>query len=265
MIRQPISYPLRIALGLLSVIVIVGSYAVLSHKQHRVNPQDTTIPDMAQFQQGLSKILTPDGDGERWLWADAKASLTRLALGMFAGILLAFLAGMAMGCLPIVEAFLGPPISFLAKIPPTAMLAVYFVVFGTDIKLFVAMVALGIFPSLAQSIFQAARKDVRDHSIHKAYTLGATNFEVIADVVFRQILPRILENIRLQVGPAFVFLIAAEWMLADVGFGYRLRIQSRLLNMSVVYAYLVILAGVGFGLDWTLSWMRRKLCPWFGE
>ena len=60
-----------------------------------------------------------------------------------------------------------------------------------------------------------------------------------------------------------VFLIAAEWMMADVGFGYRLRIQSRLLNMSVVYIYLILLGVAGFGIDWLLTLARKKLSPWF--
>ncbi len=215
-----------------------------------------------------------------WIWQDATASLVRLTLGMLVGVALSFLVGIAMGCFTTAEAFLLPPVSFLAKIPPTAMLAVYFVIFGIqEIRLelfailgplrieplFVAMIALGIFPTLAQAIFQAARKDVTEHAIYKAYTLGASQFEVIWKVVIRQILPRIIENVRLQIGPAMVFLIAAEWALAHIGFGYRLRMESRLTNMNVVYTYLVVLGIAGLVLDWMLSAMRRWLCPWFGE
>ena len=83
------------------------------------------------------------------------------------------------------------------------------------------------------------------------------------EVVLRQILPRIIENARLQIGPAMIFLIAAEWALSDVGFGYTLRIQSRLQNMNIVFTYLAILAVAGLVIDWSLIWLRRWLCPWF--
>jgi NitT/TauT family transport system permease protein len=145
------------------------------------------------------------------------------------------------------------------------MLAVYFVLVGADLKLFVAMIALGIFPTLAQSIYQAAKKDVTEHAVSKAYTLGASHLEVIWDVVYKQILPRIIESVRLQVGPAMIFLIAVEWLVNEPGFGYRLRIQSRVLNMNVVYIYLIILGLFGFLIDAALSLLRRKICPWFGE
>ena len=141
----------------------------------------------------------------------------------------------------------------------------YFVIFGTQFQLYIAMIALGIFPTLAQSIYQAAKNDVSDHAIYKAYTLGASQMEVIWNVIVPQILPRIVENVRLQIGPAMIFLIAAEWVNADVGFGYRLRIESRLTRMSVVYTYLAILGLFGFAIDHALSWTRRRLSPWFGE
>ena len=62
-----------------------------------------------------------------------------------------------------------------------------------------------------------------------------------------------------------VFLIAAEYVVGDVGFGYRIRMQSRRLNYDVVYIYLIILGASGLTFDWLLNVIRRKLSPWFGE
>jgi NitT/TauT family transport system permease protein len=274
MIRQPISPITKIVLGLASVACLIAAYAWLSHRQHQINPKDSTIPNLSQFSDGWERLTRVPAKSEAegwssyrecWLWEDLGATYGRLFLGLASGVILSLVVGLAMGCFTPIEAFFVPPLSFFAKIPPTAMLAVYFVIFGTDIELFVALIALGIFPTLAQAIYQAAKKDVSSHAIDKAYTLGASHAEVIWNVIFRQILPRIIENIRLQIGPAMVFLIAAEWLLTDVGFGYRLRIQSRLLNMNVVYIYLVILGVTGYLFDWLLSLARRKLSPWFGE
>jgi ABC-type nitrate/sulfonate/bicarbonate transport system permease component len=62
-----------------------------------------------------------------------------------------------------------------------------------------------------------------------------------------------------------VFLVAAEWALGEVGFGYRLKLQSRLTNMNVVYIYLMFLGLAGFAMDYVLIWIQRRLCPWFGR
>lgn len=265
MIRKPLKFPARLAWGIGGLIFMLVMYSALSYHQHRKNPKDKTVPNYTQFVEGFQRIATPDSRGEMAIWKDIKASMFRLGVGLSVGIALSFVVGIAMGCFSWVEAFLLPTVSFFAKVPPTAMLAVYFILVGTDLESFVAMIALGIFPTLAQSIYQAAKKDVSDHAIFKAYTLGASQSEVVAEVVIRQILPRIIENVRLQVGPAMVFLFAAEWAYADVGFGYRLRMESRLTNMNIVYTYLVLMGVLGWLIDWGLSTFRRWLCPWFGE
>src|SRR5207244_2314758 len=121
------------------------------------------------------------------------------------------------------------------------------------------MVAFGILPTLAQAVFEAAKKDVPDELIYKSYTLGASQGELIWNVIYKHILPRVLEAIRLQIGPSMVYLLAAEMMVADVGFGYRIRLQSRLLDMRVVYVYLFILGLAGFVMDNVLIRLRRKI------
>jgi len=109
-----------------------------------------------------------------------------------------------------------------------------------------------------------AVKEFPDELLYKAYTLGASHMEVVWSVIFPQVLPRFLDAVRLSIGPAMVYLIAAEMVVGDVGFGYRIRLQSKLMNMSVVYPYLALLAGFGFGMDSLLRWVQRKLCPWDG-
>lgn len=246
-------------------IPIDGDDALVQLARSRADAEAGRVIDLTAPGKGTFTAYALGKIRETWLWIDTKASLFRFAMGIGCGVAISFVLGMAMGCFPVVEALCLPCLSFFAKIPPTAMLAVYFVLFGTDIRLFVALLALGIAPTLAQSICQAVQKDVREHDVHKAYTLGASHMEVIWNVVFRQVLPRILQFIQLQVGPAMVFLIAAEYMLADEGFGYRLRMQSRLVNMNVVYLYLLLLGLAGFGIDWLLTRLRRWLCPWFGD
>jgi NitT/TauT family transport system permease protein len=266
MIRQPISFASKIGLGVVSVVVLLAAYEFLAYRQTAENPDQTSVPSISSWGEGWHRISKANDRSERWLWQDIKATYGRLFIGLGAGVVLSVVIGAAMGAYTWIEALLAPPISFLAKIPPTAMLAVYFVVFGTSTQFYVAMVGLSVFFTLAQSIYQAAKKDVSDDSVYKAYTLGASSMEVIYEVLWKQIVPRVIESIRLQIGPAMVFLIAAEYAVGgDAGMGYRIRLQQRILHMDVVYIYLIILGASGLLMDWTLTLLRRKWCPWFGE
>ena len=263
MIGQPIAQHWRILLGTASVIALLSAYAYLSHRQHQINPHDKTIPGWTQLKAGMVKIVSESKrTGDRPLVVDAKATAMRLFLGLFIGTVGAIGLGVLMGCFAPIESFFLPPIALIAKLPPTAMLAVFFVMVGTETNMFVAMIVFGILPVLAQSIYLSV-KEVPDELRYKAYTLGASHAEVIWNVIFRYILPRVIDGLRLQIGPAIVYLVAAEMVVADVGFGYRIRLQSKLLNMAVVYPYLAILAAFGFLMDFALNQTQRAMCPWY--
>lgn len=272
-IKKPINSRIYALVVISSLLFFVSCYCFLSYRQHQINPQDTTIPNFSQFVNGFHKIITPqtrrqDLDWQEalnniWLYQDLKATVTRHLSGLLLGTIISLIIGLAMGCFPLVEAFFIYPVSFFTKIPPTAMMAVYFVLFGTENKMFIAMIALGIAPILIQTIFLSVQKDVDSYMLDKAYTLGASNFEIIYNVIYKQILPRIIDSVRLQIGPAMIVLIAAEMLVADVGFGYRIRLQSRLQNMNIVYIYLCLLGIMGYLLDWLFIFSRKYFSRWF--
>jgi NitT/TauT family transport system permease protein len=263
MIRKPIKKKWFIILGILSIVCMIAAYIWLSNRQHIINPDDTTIPSWSQLRAGVKKAVELNSRSEeRWIAVDIMATFKHLFLGLFFGVFGAIILGISMGCFKQVEAFFISPLSLLAKVPPTAALAVFFVMAGTGTKMYVMMIVFGILPVLAQSIYLSV-KDVPDELLNKACTLGASNCEIIWNIVTRHILPKMIDAIRLQIGPAMVYLIAAEMVCGDVGFGYRIRLQSRLLNMNVVYPYLAVLAFFGLAMDYSLRLTQRILCPWY--
>src|SRR6185436_3218549 len=265
MIRRPIKRTTAILLGAFSVLLLLGAYTWLAHRQHVQNPSDTTIPTWGQLAKGIGAAIeiNPRSDG-RWLVEDAKASGLRLFTGLALGIAGALVLGMLMGCYAPMEAFFQPLLSLLAKVPPTAALAVFFVLVGTDTEMYISMIGFGILPTLAMTVYLAV-KEFPEELQFKAYTLGASHLEVILAVILRYVFPKLIDAVRLVIGPAMVFLIAAEMLVGDVGFGYRIRLQSKLLNMSVVYPYLALLAAFGFGMNYALCRLQRKLCPWYAD
>ena len=234
---------------------------VLEAKDRRVPTWKTLYTD------GLLRVTEGQGlkKNEYWLWEDSKATASRLISGMLAGVVLSLGLGILMGAYSPIEAFFLPTLSFLAKIPPTAMLVVFFILVGVGEDMYVTMIVFGMLPTLAIAVFQSAKKDVPESLIYKAYTLGGSDAELIWNVIFKQILPRMIDAVRLQLGPAMVLLVAAEWMVAGEGFGYRLRLFYQRTDMSVPYLYLMILGVAGLTMDYMLIFFRRYLCPWFGE
>ena len=254
-VRNPISKQFQILISITSIVLVCIGYVLLANAMNT-----PAIPKLSSLINGFNKLIE-----HGWLVADLQATLTRYFIGSSIGIVIAVVLGMIMGSYPIIHAMFLPILSLFAKIPSTAMLALFFVFFGIDFELFIAMIGFGIVPILAQSIAENARYDVAQHYIDKAYTLGASHYEIVRCVIFPNILPKVIESIRLQSGPAMVALIAAEWMMADVGFGYRLKIQSRLIEMNVVYIDLLVLGVLGLIWDVILVQCRNCFCRWFNE
>lgn len=266
MIRKPLNKTTHVALRIVSVVLIIVVYSYLSYRQHIRYPHSTTMPSIPQMATAFWEICTPDPlSGDIVLWDALKASAVRYAYGLGVGILFSVVIGVLMGCYEWVEALFIVPLSVAAKIPPTAMLAVFMIVAGTDMFLFVTLIGFGTAPLLTQAIYQSAKFDIHNELVDKAYTLGGSDAEIILDIVVRQTLPRMLEAIRLQMGPAMVYLIAAELLLADVGFGYILNLESRKQNMDVVYPVCIMLGLIGLVMDVGLIRLRQWLSPWFDK
>lgn len=281
-IKQPIKQRWKIMLGVIGVAVLISVYSWLSHRQHLRNPTDTTIPNLGQLVDGWIFVTTPRQnnlqaafgvDGTKpssnfWntmLVQDFFATYIRLIKGLGWGCAISVVLGVLMGCFESLASLCLPTLSFLSKVPGTAMLAVFFVLAGTGEAMYIAMIGFGILPTLTQSVYFCARDDLHQEEIDKAYTLGASNLEAICELVFPQILPKVLDNIRLQFGPAMVFLIAAEMLVGQVGIGYQIRMQQRLLHMNVVYDYLLILGITGLLADKGMILLRQWCCPWFDQ
>ena len=239
--------------------------------QTRDNPQalDRTVPSWSMlFEDGLLRATSLQGfreRKERWFVEDFTATGARLVTGLLMGTLVSVVIGILMGCFDPIEAFLLPPFAFFSKVPATAVLPVFFVLIQINFSMYIAIIVFGMLPSLAQAIAASVRKDVPEELIFKACTLGASRLELIWNVVTRQVLPRILDAARLQIGPALVLLVAAEWMVAGEGIGYRLRLFYQRTDMTIVFVYVLILGFLGLAADYGLIWLRRKLCPWFGD
>lgn len=270
MLRQPIPWRWHVALGVSSFLTLIAVYTFLSWQRQRENPEDRTIPNWTQiYHEGLLDSIRPDPTTHKvQLWEDGKASFYRFLLAMMWIVLVGVPFGLFMGCYEPMEAFNLPPLFFWSKIPGSALISLFLIFVGLeDPALYVAMVFFGVFPILAQTIFHAAKEDVPLELLFKARTLGASQMACIWDVIYKHILPKILEGVRLSVGPAMVYLIMTEVVFGDVGMGCHLRLVGRrgAVGMPTILFYVFVLGMFGLVIDWLFTWFQRKICPWYGQ
>lgn len=255
---------LKVGLGLLPFLILLLFYLWASHLRLAQNPGDKLMPSFASFGDAIQRMaFTPDQrSGEYLLWNDTLASLQRLGLGIGVSAILGLTFGLLTGAIPLVRAKLSPFFTILSLIPPMAVLPILFIVFGLDELSKVVLIVIGITPFIIRDL-QAKTLELPVEQLIKAQTLGASTWLVILRVMLPQILPRLIEALRLSLGPAWLFLIAAEAIAAENGLGYRIFLMRRYLAMDVILPYVVWITLLAFCTDWLLRRLSLRAFPWF--
>jgi NitT/TauT family transport system permease protein len=167
-----------------------------------------------------------------------------------------------MGMFPGMRATTLSGLTFFSMIPPLAVLPILFIVAGIDEFAKITLIVIGIFPIIARDTYLAVIK-LPKAQVTKALSLGASELGVVYRIVLPQILPRLLDSLRLSLGAAWLFLIAAEAIASTDGLGYRIFLVRRYLAMDVIIPYVLWITLLGFSMDWLLRFSVRKLFPWY--
>ena len=146
-------------------------------------------------------------------------------------------------------------------IPPLAVLPILFIVFGLGELSKVVLIIVGILPFLIRDLSQRVIEIPRE-MIVKAETLGASSLVIALRVALPQLLPRLIQAVRLSLGPAWLFLIAAEAIASEQGLGYRIFLVRRFLAMDVILPYVVWITLLAYLLDRLLLMVSRRAFPW---
>jgi NitT/TauT family transport system permease protein len=253
----------RWALALLPFVLIVAVYAFGSAERRAANPADKILPPISQMAESV-RTLAFEADkrtGDYILWADTFSSLGRLLTGLAIATLIGLCLGLALGVVPLVNATLKPVVAAICLIPPMAVLPILFIVFGLGDLSKVVLIVFGCAPFMVRDVAFNIERLPREQLV-KAQTLGASTWQVAIRVVLPQIMPRLIEGVRLSLGPAFLFLISAEAIAADSGLGYRIFLVRRYLAMDVILPYVFWITLIAYAMDFALATLSRRAFAW---
>ncbi len=251
-------------LGALPFVVLLLVYLFASDARLALNPDDKLMPAFSDFGAAIHRMaFEPSArTGEYLFWGDTWASLQRLFLGVGVSALVGLLVGLINGAVPLARAHLSPFVTVWSLIPPIAILPILFIIFGLGELSKVMLIALGITPFIIRDL-QNKALELPAEQLIKAQTLGASSWQVIMRVVLPQIMPRLIEAVRLSLGAAWLFLIAAEAIAAQDGLGYRIFLVRRYLDMDVILPYVAWITMLAFLTDWLLRRLSLACYPWF--
>jgi NitT/TauT family transport system permease protein len=260
------------------VLFLVGifTYTQFSIVRHKENPEDLVIPSGAQLWQGIkASILEPAEEDDAldagastyqrvihsMIWKDTVSSSRRFFIAI-ALLIPAILIGLHMAVFPYAEAFFLRFVLFFDKIVALSLLPILFIVFGIDEWSKIMLMVIGVGPTLMLDTYNIAKSVPREQVV-KAFTLKSTNFDVAYRVILKQIMPQVINSVRLNLKPLALFLFAGEMIASTDGLAYRIAIMRRHMGMDIIIPYLLWVAVLLFGMDALLRVANRRLHPWF--
>lgn len=261
--RRP-GHPGRVVLAALPFVAALIAYAIASDLRLAENPGDKLLPSFASILDGFSRLaLEADKrTGSILLWEDTLASLGRLAGGMAVATALGLAGGIGIGLVPYVRATFASFLAVLSMVPPLAVLPILFIVFGLGEVSKVMLIVFGVAPFLMRDMALRVG-ELPAEQIIKAQTLGASTWQIVLRVVLPQMWPRLIDALRLSLGAAWLFLIAAEAIAAQSGLGYRIFLLRRYMAMDVILPYVAWITLLAFTFDWLLRRLQARAFPWF--
>ena len=232
----------------LSICVIWGILAAILNQPILPTP----------FQVALELFKELPGD-LGWHFA---ASLWRVLASMTLSILIAAPVGLILGQSERLGNFFSPVIYLLYPIPKVVLVPIVLLFLGINdfSKIFIIFLIL-FFQILVLVRDQAA--GIRQEMLYSVRSLGAGRRALFRFVYLPASLPAIFTALRQSIGTAVAVLYIVELVATRRGLGYYIYIQgSTLFDYPKMYAGVLAMSLLGFGLYFATDILHKKLCRW---
>ena len=195
------------------------------------------------------------------IWEHMWFSLTNFLIGFVISVILGVVIGVPMGWYRAVHKTFDPLLSGIYATPLIALLPLIIMMFGLgSISKIIMTVLAAVFPILINTMVGIANTDNRLITMARAF--GAHDSQIFMKVSLPGSLPYIVAGMRVALGRALVYIVVAEQYGAATGLGYLSSVAAQRFQMAAMFVPIVIIAGLGAGLNETLKAVERRLDKW---
>lgn len=192
---------------------------------------------------------------------DTLISIYRVVMGFVIAAAIGVPLGIYIGAYKWFEALLQPVNDFVRYMPASAFIPLVLLWVGIGEGSKIAIIFIGVIFQIIVMVADAVRR-VPENYLEVAYTMGARQGEVMQLVIWRGILPELLDILRINMGWAWTYLVVAEMVAANSGLGFQILQSQRFLNTPKIFVGIFIIGLIGLLFDLAFRWIYRLAFPW---
>lgn len=188
-------------------------------------------------------------------------SLRRMIVGILFTLSIGVPLGILMGYFKKVDILISPILYFNYPVPKIALLPIIMLLFGLGDTTKVIMIFLITFFPIVVNIRDEV-KNISKEVFYPMYSLGASEFEIIKEIVLPGITPALLTSLRIGIGTAISVLFFTENFGTQYGMGYFIMDSWMRINYVQMYSGILILSIIGLLFFILIDVLETILCPW---
>ena len=188
---------------------------------------------------------------------DIYISIARVWIAFLLAAVIAIPLGMLMSTYRTVGAFSEPLIDFIRYLPVPALVPLTLIWLGIGEGSKIALLWIGTFFQLVLLIAADANR-VPKEFVETGRTLGANDGALFKDVLFRAMLPNMVDSLRITLGWCWTYLIIAEIVASNSGVGYEIWTARRYGKTPEVFAGIFTIGVIGLVSDQLIRLVHRR-------
>lgn len=236
--------------GLAAILLVWQGIAALRIYPEFIIPQPLTV---------LEKLVEISLNGR--LWLHAGTTLAQVLIGLVIGVLCGLMLGYVMAKSRVLDAAISPIIVTLQSTPVVAYAPLLVIWFGTGMTSKVVTCALIVFfPMLMNTVVGVRGVPLSLRDLMRS--LKATRWQTFMRLEVPAALPVLLGGLKVSATLAVIGVVVGEFVSADAGLGYLLKVARQAFDTPLVFAAVIVLAVIARTLYGLVSWVEWRVLGW---
>jgi ABC-type nitrate/sulfonate/bicarbonate transport system permease component len=195
------------------------------------------------------------------LMQHAKATLLEAFLGLLFGIIIGFMAAVAMDRYPIVYKGVYPLVILTQTVPTIAIAPLLVLWLGYDMAPKILLIVITTFFPIAVGLLDGFRSADMD-AVNLLKAMGASRFQIFKYMKLPSSLSFFFAGLRISAAYSIVGAVISEWLGGYNGLGvYMVRVKKSF-SFDKMFAVIFLISAISLLLMWAVSQMQKLLMPW---